>query len=151
MIRAAVAAAVAMPGPRVGFLDGEPLAVQTRSCWPALAIDDRHRHQWLLALFNRQESVDEATADVVAAETEPMVVSPYMIAELDYLVATRLGVEAELTVLRELAAGCVPPGVALCRRPVQSRKLSDRYQDQAIGVADASLTCRPTATVPGRS
>jgi hypothetical protein len=34
-----------------------------------------------------------------------LVVSPYVVAELDYLVASRLGVSAELAVLRELAGG----------------------------------------------
>lgn len=35
----------------------------------------------------------------------PFVVSPYVTAELDYLVATRRGTAAELAVLGELAGG----------------------------------------------
>ena len=41
----------------------------------------------------------------VAVADGPLVVSPFVVGELDYLVATRLGVDAELAVLRELAAG----------------------------------------------
>ncbi|MEJ7696846.1 MAG: hypothetical protein WKF78_09590 [Candidatus Limnocylindrales bacterium] len=35
----------------------------------------------------------------VRFDSEPLVVSPYVVAELDYLVASRLGVAAELAVL----------------------------------------------------
>jgi predicted nucleic acid-binding protein len=59
----------------------------------------------LLALYNEREPEHGRVAEVVRAQDEPLVVSPYVVAELDYLVATRLGVEAELAVLRELAGG----------------------------------------------
>ena len=57
----------------------------------------------LLALFNAREPRHDDVVSTVAEEVEPMVVSPYVIAELDYLVATRFGATAELTVLEELA------------------------------------------------
>ena len=68
-----------------------------------------------------------------------MVVSPYVIAEIDYLLATRVGVDAGLSVLGELASG------AYHLAPVGSGELAAmatviaRYRDQNIGVADASL------------
>jgi uncharacterized protein len=71
--------------------------------------------------------------------TEPLVVSPFVIAELDYLLATRLGIDAELAVLRELSSGAYElpaldaADVASCAEIVQ------RYDDQQIGIADASL------------
>lgn len=76
---------------------------------------------------------------MVDAETDALVVSPYVVAELDYLVATRLGVVAELSVLGELASGAydlVQVG-ADDLRTVAS--VIERYRDQAVGVADASL------------
>ena len=59
----------------------------------------------LLALFNRAEPTHAKVARFVAASDEPLIVSPYVVAELDYLVATRIGVQAELEVLRELTSG----------------------------------------------
>ena len=93
----------------------------------------------LLAFFNSREPAHEAAREAVLAARRTLVVSPYVIAELDYLVATRLGVAAELDLLRELAAGgYVLPDLdaddlAVCARVI------DRYRDQAIGLADASF------------
>src|SRR5690606_33820210 len=59
----------------------------------------------LLALLSTSEPRHRDAADSVAAETGPLVVSPYVVAELDDLLATRFGVEPELAVLDELASG----------------------------------------------
>ena len=59
----------------------------------------------LLAFFDTDEPDHETVSAVLDAATEPLVVSPYVVAELDYLVASRLGVSAELAVLRELTGG----------------------------------------------
>ncbi|MGI8947235.1 MAG: hypothetical protein ACR2FV_04520 [Ornithinimicrobium sp.] len=59
-------------------------------------------------------------------------------AELDYLVATSHGVDAELAVLDELTGGAwelADFGVADVR---QARAIIARYHDQEIGAADAS-------------
>jgi hypothetical protein len=93
----------------------------------------------LLALFNRTEPEHEAVRRAVAELREPLVVSPYVVAELDYLVATRVGLEAEVAVLQELAGGAYelahmePADVELAATVVA------RYPDQRIGVADASI------------
>lgn len=83
----------------------------------------------------------------MAAETEPMVVSPYVIAEVDCLVVTRLGVDAELAVLDELAGGAYHLAPFSSDDIAQSRELIDRYRDQAIGIAE----CWPDGTGPDRS
>lgn len=93
----------------------------------------------LLALFNRQEPRHEDVRAAVETEPDPLVVSPFVVAELDYLIATRLGVDAELAVLGELAGG------AYHMAPFDEHDLNaasgliERYRDQHIGVADASL------------
>lgn len=64
--------------------------------------------------------------------------SPYVLAELDCLMATRRGVEAELAVLADLAGGAweLPPfGAADVR---SATKVIDRYRDLEVGLADAS-------------
>jgi predicted nucleic acid-binding protein len=59
----------------------------------------------LLAFFNSAEPEHEVVRRLVADIEEPLVVSPYVVAELDYLVASRVGVDAELAVLEELSGG----------------------------------------------
>lgn len=92
----------------------------------------------LLAFFNADEPAHAAVVEALTTSTDPLVVSPYVVAELDYLVATRYGVRAELAVLRELSGG------AWDLPAVDGGDLSgiidviERHSDQAIGVADAS-------------
>ncbi|WP_026877762.1 PIN domain-containing protein [Jiangella gansuensis] len=92
----------------------------------------------LLAYFDTDEPQHGAMADVINAATEPLIVSPYVVAELDYLVATRLGVQAELAVLTELAGGawelpCIGP-----EELGQIATVIRKYADQQIGAADSS-------------
>ena len=92
----------------------------------------------LLAFFDASEPDHEAVSEVLAA-ADALVVSPYVVAELDYLVATRHGVDDEFAVLDELTGGAwdLPAfdqeGLRRCREVIS------RYRDQAIGVADASI------------
>ena len=93
----------------------------------------------LLALFNRGDEAHERVAAFVARTNEPLVVSPFVVAEIDYLVATRLGVPAELAVLRELAGGAYDLPVLSADDLRTCAEVIERYRDQAIGVTDASL------------
>lgn len=75
----------------------------------------------------------------VARDEGPLVVSPYVVAELDYLLLTGWGVDAELAALAELGSGAweLAQFDALDLRT--AREIVARYRDQAIGVSDASL------------
>jgi predicted nucleic acid-binding protein len=93
----------------------------------------------LLAFFDRGEPDHVAVTRALMETDEPLVVSPYVIAELDYLVATRHGTDAELAVLAELAAGAWElPAVGAADLAIAHRVIAE-YADQAIGVADASI------------
>lgn len=93
----------------------------------------------LLAFFNRAEPAHDQVADLVDSDPEPLVVSPFVVAELDYLVSTRHGVDAELRVLDELAGGAWILTHFEAEDLRTARALIDRYRDQNIGIADASL------------
>jgi uncharacterized protein len=93
----------------------------------------------LLAYFDASDSHHSRVRGVVDRDPGPFIVSPYVLAELDYLLATRRGVKAELAVLEELAGGAweLPPfDTADLGRAAQ---VIDRYRDLEIGLADASL------------
>ena len=93
----------------------------------------------LLAFFDTDEPDHAAVTTVVETATEPLAVSPYVVAELDYLVASRLGVSAELAVLRELAGGACDLAAFGTADLAQTHVVVERYADQAIGIADASI------------
>ncbi|MDF1522777.1 MAG: PIN domain-containing protein [Trueperaceae bacterium] len=93
----------------------------------------------LVALFNRSEPSHAAVVEAVRATRAPLVVSPFVVAEVDRLVATRVGARAAVAVLRELAGGAyVLPALDEDDLRVAA-DVMERYVDQAIGVADASL------------
>lgn len=93
----------------------------------------------LLAMFNTREPRHVDVRGAVEDQDQALVVSPYVLAELDYLLATRLGVSAELTVLAELAAGAYQLDHLDERDLQRCATVIDRYRDQAIGIADASI------------
>lgn len=92
----------------------------------------------LLAFFDTDEPDHERVSAALGGATEPLVISPYVVAELDYLVASRLGVSAELAVLRELTGGAWDLPAIDVEELVKARAVIERYADQNIGVADAS-------------
>lgn len=93
----------------------------------------------LLAWFNEGDEAHGPVAAVVEESQDELVVSPFVIAELDYLVSTRIGVDAELAVLGELCGGAwTIPFFSVTDLAVAARVI-ERYADQNIGVADASL------------
>jgi uncharacterized protein len=93
----------------------------------------------LLAFFDDTERQHDTVVAAVASVEEPMVVSPFVVAELDYLLATRLGVDAELTVLHELATGAYDLPMLTASDLDECAAVVSKYRDQNIGVADASL------------
>jgi uncharacterized protein len=92
----------------------------------------------LLAAFNTAEA-SHAAAQKALRPAKGIVVSPFVIAELDYLVATRIGVDAELAVLRELSGGAYELATMGAEDLASAASIVEKYQDQDIGVTDASI------------
>ncbi|MGI8516865.1 MAG: PIN domain-containing protein [Acidimicrobiia bacterium] len=93
----------------------------------------------LLAFFNRSEEAHDRVRAIVETERDPLVVSPYVVAELDYLIATRVGIDAELTVLNELASGAYLLAEFDRADLEKAIDVIAQYKDLGIGIADASL------------
>jgi len=93
----------------------------------------------LIAYFDASDAHHRPVSAAIEEDLGPFVVSPYVLAELDYLLATRRGVPAELAVLDELSGGGweLPDFGAVDLR--RARDIIERYHHQNIGLADASL------------
>lgn len=93
----------------------------------------------LLAAVDAAQRLHEPARRVLESDPGPFVLSPFVLAEIDYLLATRVGVEAELALLREVAAGAyrlAPFG----EEDVETASvLIERYRELGIGLADASI------------
>jgi uncharacterized protein len=93
----------------------------------------------LLAFFDASDAHHADVSEVVEAEPGPFVVSPYVLAEVGYLLAARRGVREELAVLRELSGGAWELAACTAADVRSAHAIIGRYQDQNIGLADASL------------
>ncbi|AZG44560.1 PIN domain-containing protein [Gordonia insulae] len=92
----------------------------------------------LLAYFDAAEPQHEAVAVLIDAADEPLVVSPYIVAELDYLVLTRHGSHIERLVLDELTSGAWELATMSRERLATAAEIVRQYSDVPVGVADAS-------------
>lgn len=94
------------------------------------------------ALFAQADADDPQHEEIVAlleAETGPLLTSQVAVAEADYLILDRLGVDTELAFLDDLAAGTFTVD-CLDRKDLGSaRDVARRYRDIELGLADASL------------
>ena len=91
------------------------------------------------ALVSTQAAHDRARA-TLESEAGPLLLSPFALAELDYMLARWEGRPAELALLREVAAGSYEL-VAFTAGATSPRPLAviERYRDLDIGLTDASL------------
>lgn len=93
----------------------------------------------LFAALNRAEPAYEAARSALEREAKPHVLSPFVLAELDYLLSTQGGPETELTVLEDVARGAYVLEPFDAADVGAAAEVVDRYRDQNIGLADASI------------
>jgi len=90
------------------------------------------------ALVRNQRSHSAARAALEAAEP-PYVLSPLVLAELDYFFAREAGVEHELAFLDEVVSGAYDLVPFLADDVAAAAGVIERYRDLRIGLADASI------------
>jgi uncharacterized protein len=93
----------------------------------------------LLAYLDDQEPRHAACTEAIEASADDLVVSPFVVAELDYLLTTRHGVEAELASLRELTGGAWVLATFAESDLEKAAQVIERYADQDVGVVHASI------------
>lgn len=93
----------------------------------------------LLAAIDRSQAHHEAAARALRDASPPRVLSPFVLAELDYLLAARVGLAAEAALLDEVARGTYQLEAVGALDVAAARRVIDRYAEHAIGLADASI------------
>ena len=93
----------------------------------------------LLAAIDRAQPDHAACVAVLAKTRAPLVLSPFVLAELDYLVTTRIGIDAELEMLEEVGRGVYQLADLGAGEISTARTIIERYADLEIGLADASI------------
>ncbi|HEX8917761.1 MAG TPA: PIN domain-containing protein [Chloroflexota bacterium] len=87
--------------------------------------------------FNQPRHLETRAALHMAAQ--PRILSPFVLAELDYLLATRVGQDAELALLDEVARGAYYLDSFEGDDIRKSTLVTSRYVDLRLGLADASI------------
>jgi len=93
----------------------------------------------LYAQANAAEPHHDAVVAVLDAERGPLITSEAAAQEADYLIGARLGIDAELAFLDDLASATVE---VVCLNPqerVTALALARRYRDLRLGLADLTL------------
>lgn len=93
----------------------------------------------LYAQANAGESHHSAVANILRMERETLVTSELVVAEADYLILDRLGVDVELAFIDDLAEGTFVVDCLTQAEIAQARAVVERYRDLRLGLADASL------------
>jgi predicted nucleic acid-binding protein len=93
----------------------------------------------LLAGMDAADPYHDRVRSVTETDSGPFLLSPFVAAEVDYMLATRAGVSEELAFLRTVAEGALSLHSFDADDIAEMADLVDRYRDLRIGLADASL------------
>lgn len=93
----------------------------------------------LYAALDANEALHGRAVAALAAARPPRILSPFVLAELDYLIGTRVGPEAQMALLHEIAGGVYQLDAFSSDDSAHARRIMERYDDLRVGLADASV------------
>jgi predicted nucleic acid-binding protein len=93
----------------------------------------------LLAAIDGSQRLHRAAADALRTVPGPRVLSPFVLAELDYLLTRRVSTSAAAALLGEVATGAYRLEAFDQNDVSRAGEIIERYRDLEIGLADASL------------
>lgn len=93
----------------------------------------------LLAAIDSSQRQHIECANVMSKYEGPFLLSPFILAELDYLLGTRVSANAELALLSEVARGAYRLESFGAADVAHASAVVDKYKDLEVGLADASI------------
>ncbi len=93
----------------------------------------------LLAALDAGQRFHAASRAALAGHDGPLLLSPFVLAELDYLLATRVSRHAEAALLSEVGRGVYSLEPFSARDVGEAARIMERYADLGLGLADASV------------
>jgi predicted nucleic acid-binding protein len=93
----------------------------------------------LYAALDANESLHARAAEALLTVRPPRVLSPLVLAELDYLLGARVGHRAQLALIDEVVRGVYLLDSFTADDVSLARRVMDRYAEHRIGLADASV------------
>jgi predicted nucleic acid-binding protein len=93
----------------------------------------------LLAVLDSDQRFHGSAREAFDGYDGPLLLSPLVLAELDYLLATRVGRDAEIALLSEVARGAYRLEPFSAEDIAEAVAVIERYPDLEAGLADASV------------
>ena len=93
----------------------------------------------LYAALDANEALHGRAVAALVSATAPRFISPFVLAELDYLIGTRVGHQAQLSLVDEVTRGVYQLEPFTTEDLGHARRVMERYADLRIGLADASV------------
>ena len=93
----------------------------------------------LLPALSRKLRHHEECARAISESKGRLILSPIVLAELDYLITKLSGANAELEFLRDLERGAYELASLAAAEIGRAREIIEQYFDLGIGLADASI------------
>jgi predicted nucleic acid-binding protein len=93
----------------------------------------------LLAAIDASQRHHAAAAAALRASDGPLLLSPFVLAELDYLLATRVSSRAATALLDQVADGAYRLEPMAAEDIARASEVIGRYRDLELGLADASI------------
>lgn len=93
----------------------------------------------LLAWIDGRQSDHERVAHAMKSVAPPYFLSPFILAELDYLLSTKVGFKAECSFLDEVSRGVYRLESFAASDIRRALAVLEQFKDLDIGVADASI------------
>ncbi len=93
----------------------------------------------LLAAIDGSQRQHAEAAAVIRASTGPLLLSPFVLAELDYLLATKVSQLAAVALLDQVAAGAYRLEPMAGDDIARAAEIILQYRDLQLGLADASI------------
>ncbi|HEX6904832.1 MAG TPA: PIN domain-containing protein [Thermoanaerobaculia bacterium] len=93
----------------------------------------------VLAWIDGRQRHHQGVVSAMRSIPGPYLLSPFILAELDYLITTRVGTKAARLFLGEVARGAYQLESFSASDVQRALEVLDRFADQEIGIADASI------------
>lgn len=93
----------------------------------------------LLAALFPDQRLHHPAAGALRAASPPLLLSPFVLAELDYLVHRLAGIDAALTLLDDVGSGAYRLVEMGSGDVALARTVMAEYRDLGVGLADASI------------
>jgi predicted nucleic acid-binding protein len=93
----------------------------------------------LYAALDANETLHGRAVAALVAAPPPRVLSPLVLAELDYLIGNRVGHQAQIALIDEVLRGAYQLEAFSSEDVGHAKRIMERYADLRVGLADASV------------